>query len=63
VRSGHVVARDDRGLADRELDQRVDARTLFHWASITKTLTAIAIMQLVERGRRSRFTENGVPAC
>jgi CubicO group peptidase (beta-lactamase class C family) len=51
VRSGTIVGRIDRGLADRDLNQRVDARTLFHWASITKTLTAIAIMQLVERKR------------
>src|SRR5947207_15751343 len=47
VRAGQIVARQDLGLADRDLSQRVDARTLFHWGSITKTLTAIAIMQLV----------------
>jgi CubicO group peptidase (beta-lactamase class C family) len=28
----------------------VDADTIFHWASITKTLTAIGIMQLRDRG-------------
>ena len=29
----------------------VDKDTIFHWASITKTLTGIAIMQLRDRGR------------
>ncbi len=32
---------------------KVDANTIFHWASITKTMTAIAIMQLRDRGRLS----------
>jgi CubicO group peptidase (beta-lactamase class C family) len=38
----------------------VDSNTIFHWGSITKTLTAIAVMQLVERHRLSldaRVTE------
>ena len=35
-----------------ELSERrvVDENTIFHWASITKTLTAIGIMQLRDRG-------------
>jgi CubicO group peptidase (beta-lactamase class C family) len=47
-----VVAREDRGLADREPGPRqaVDDRTIFHYGSITKTLTAVAIMQLRDRG-------------
>ena len=51
VRNGRVVARHAVGLADREKQQRVDSATLFHYGSITKTLTAIAIMQLRDRGR------------
>ena len=51
--AGRVVARHDYGYADRGLGQRVDARTIFHWGSITKTLTAVAIMQLRDRGRLS----------
>ncbi len=51
VRDGRIVARHDYGLADRARAQRVDERTLFHYGSITKTLTAIAIMQLRDRGR------------
>lgn len=47
---GKIVARDDQGLADRERGLRVDAGTVFHYGSITKTLTAIAIMQLADRG-------------
>lgn len=33
--------------------QRVDAETSYNWASITKTMTAIAILQLRDRGRLS----------
>ncbi len=33
--------------------QRVDADTAYNWASITKTMTAIAILQLRDRGRLS----------
>jgi CubicO group peptidase (beta-lactamase class C family) len=51
VRDGRVVARHDYGLADRARGQRVDERTIFHYGSITKTLTAIAILQLRDRGR------------
>ena len=50
VQDGRVTARHLRGLADRELRQAVDERTIHHWASITKTLTAVAIMQLRDRG-------------
>ncbi|HEX5437026.1 MAG TPA: serine hydrolase domain-containing protein [Gemmatimonadaceae bacterium] len=53
MRAGRVLARHDYGFADRALGQRVDAQTIFHWASITKTLTAIAIMQLRDRGKLS----------
>jgi CubicO group peptidase (beta-lactamase class C family) len=53
MRDGRVLARHEVGYGDRALDQRVDSNTIFHWASITKTLTAIAVMQLVERGRLS----------
>ena len=33
--------------------QRVDGATSYNWASITKTLTAIAILQLRDRGKLS----------
>ncbi|MGA2384835.1 MAG: serine hydrolase domain-containing protein [Gemmatimonadales bacterium] len=51
VRDGRIVARHDYGLADRSRAQPVNDRTIFHYGSITKTLTAIAILQLRDRGR------------
>src|SRR6266568_5119379 len=53
LRDGRVLAHHEYGFADRALGQRVDERTIFHWASITKTLTAVAVMQLRDRGRLS----------
>jgi len=50
VGDGRIVAHREYGMADRAVDQRVDERSIFHWASITKTLTGIAIMQLRDRG-------------
>ena len=51
LNDGKIAAHHEYGWADRERKQRVEERTIFHWASITKTLTAIAIMQLRDRGR------------
>jgi CubicO group peptidase (beta-lactamase class C family) len=51
--AGRIAARHDYGWADRALNQRTDTTAIYHWASITKTLTAIAIMQLRDRGRLS----------
>jgi CubicO group peptidase (beta-lactamase class C family) len=51
VRHGTIAAHHEYGQADRAVGQRVDPATIFHWGSITKTLTAIAIMQLRDRGR------------
>jgi CubicO group peptidase (beta-lactamase class C family) len=53
MRDGRVLAHHETGFADRALGQRVDTNTIFHWGSITKTLTAISVMQMVERGRLS----------
>lgn len=50
MRDGVVVARRDIGFADRGAGRAVDERTIFHYGSITKTLTAIGIMQLRDRG-------------
>ena len=50
MRDGRVLARHHYGFADREAGRRVDDRTIFHYGSITKTLTAIAVMQLRDRG-------------
>ena len=51
VKDGRVIGRYDTGLADRGV--KVDSATIYHWGSITKTLTAISIMQLRDRGKLS----------
>ena len=50
ISNGEVVDHDCYGLARHATKQSVDENTAFHWASITKTFTAIAIMQLRDRG-------------
>jgi CubicO group peptidase (beta-lactamase class C family) len=50
VRKGEIVARHHYGFADRTSRHRVTDRTIYHWASVTKTLTAIAVLQLRDRG-------------
>lgn len=41
------------GEARRETHRAIDADTAYNWASITKTMTAIAILQLRDRGKLS----------
>ena len=53
MRDGKVLARHHYGFADKAAGKRVDDRSIFHWGSITKTLTAISIMQLRDRGKLS----------
>ncbi len=53
VRDGRVIAADHLGEQDADAHVPVDAQTIYHWASITKTMTGIAIMQLRDRGRLS----------
>jgi CubicO group peptidase (beta-lactamase class C family) len=48
---GRTLRRLHYGMADREEGRAVDDETIFHWGSITKTLTAVAVMQLRDRGR------------
>ncbi len=50
VRDGRVAAADHLGEQDSEARVPVNSRTIYHWASITKTMTGIAIMQLRDRG-------------
>ncbi|MCW4461094.1 beta-lactamase family protein [Sphingomonas sp. BT-65] len=50
VRDGRTLAADHLGEQDADAHVPVDAQTIYHWASITKTMTGIAIMQLRERG-------------
>ncbi|MGD0222353.1 MAG: serine hydrolase domain-containing protein [Terriglobia bacterium] len=53
VDQGQISESHNIGMADLEANQPVDSNTIFHWASITKTLTAIAVMQLRDRGKLS----------
>lgn len=50
VRDGRTVAADHLGQQDAETHVPVDAYTIYHWASVTKTMTGVAIMQLRDRG-------------
>jgi CubicO group peptidase (beta-lactamase class C family) len=50
LRDGKTVGRALFGSQDRETRAPVTEDTIFHWASITKTFTGIAILQLRDRG-------------
>lgn len=50
VRDNQIIDRDFYGLAKMDEKRKVDEDTIYHWASITKTFTGIAIMQLRDRG-------------
>lgn len=50
VENGRIVDRRDHGYADRRAGRKVDGDTVFHWASITKTLNAVTVLQMQERG-------------
>jgi len=51
LENGKITQTHAVGMADLEKQQPVDSNTIFHWASITKTLTAVAIMQLRDHGK------------
>ena len=51
MRDGAVLRRDNIGMGDRARAEPVADATIYHWGSITKTLTAVAIMQLRDRGK------------
>jgi CubicO group peptidase (beta-lactamase class C family) len=53
IENGHVLEWHQIGMADRDLNQPVTENTIFHWGSITKTLTAVAVMQLRDQGKVS----------
>lgn len=71
IRDGAVAYTAGYGLADRENGVPVTTETMFRWASISKPVTAIAAMQLVEAGRLDlqggvrehvpEFPDKGVP--
>lgn len=51
LEGGRIVQRAHEGLRDQQAGAPVDENTIFHWASITKTFTGIAIMRLRDEGR------------
>jgi CubicO group peptidase (beta-lactamase class C family) len=53
LENGRITESHAVGMADEAVHQPVDANTIFHWASVTKTFTAVAIMQLRDRGKLS----------
>jgi CubicO group peptidase (beta-lactamase class C family) len=50
LHDGQVIGARHYGHADRDSGRDVDGNTLYHWASITKTFTTVAVMQLHDRG-------------
>src|SRR5438105_5019272 len=50
VKDGAVAAQAFEGYQELATKRPVDEDTIFHWASITKTFTGVAIMQLRDRG-------------
>lgn len=50
VHDNEILAAYNHGSASLAERRPVDDATIFHWASITKTFTGIAIMQLRDRG-------------
>jgi len=53
VKDGQATEWHSVGMADREANQPVDQNTIFHWGSITKTFTAVAVMQLRDQHKIS----------
>jgi len=53
VGTGGALRHTSFGLRDRAAARPTNEDTIYHWASITKTLTGIAILQLRDRGRLS----------
>ena len=51
TRNGKVVTTRTYGFADTASGRRVTGDSMFHIASVTKTVTALAIMRLVDQGR------------
>ena len=51
IQGGRIVYLKGYGLADREQKIPVTTNTMFRWASISKPLTAVATMQLFEKGK------------
>lgn len=49
IASKHYTLQNHIGFTNKKTKNKTSANTIYHWGSITKTFTGIAIMQLVER--------------
>jgi CubicO group peptidase (beta-lactamase class C family) len=50
LEKGEVKGSHYHGYAELSENRLVDENTIFHWASLTKTFTAVAVMQLRDKG-------------
>lgn len=50
IHKNKVLTKVFHGWANIDQQRKIDTDTIYHWASITKTFTGIAIMQLRDRG-------------
>src|SRR5215211_3067497 len=51
VTDGEVIFRKGQGMANLELDVRIEPDMVFRLGSITKQFTAVAILMLAEQGK------------
>ncbi len=51
VRDNELILMKGYGLADVEQGTLIDAQTIFNIGSVTKSFTAVAVLQLHERGK------------
>jgi CubicO group peptidase (beta-lactamase class C family) len=51
VHEDRIAAAVHHGQGDLDTSRPADLQTIWHWASITKTFTGVALMQLRDRGR------------
>jgi CubicO group peptidase (beta-lactamase class C family) len=58
IRDNAVALKQFHGYSDLANKTPIDWNTCYHWASITKTFTAVAILQLRDRGASVSMTQS-----
>ena len=51
ARNGKIVEFDAQGWADLDTKRPIQKDNVFNWASLTKTITAVAVLMMVEEGK------------
>ncbi len=51
AKGDHIIAEEYRGFAQPDAQQPIDKNTALHVASVSKTLTSMAVLKLVEAGK------------